>query len=139
VGEEDLDALTARVERFAAAIGGDLRAWRTLVEGAAAAGQNVAIWGGGSKGATFLATLGLREQVACAVDINPKKDGTFLPGTGQPIVAPAALQGLRPALVILMNPIYEDEVRETLAGFGLSPRIVPVDAMARGALAGADA
>ena len=52
-----------------------------------------------------------REWIDCLVDINPAKQGCFVPGSGHPIVAPAALLARRVANVILMNPNY---ARETL-------------------------
>lgn len=84
---------------------------------------------------SFLTTLNIGDEVACAVDINPKKNGTFLAGGGHPVVTPDALKSLRPDLVILMNPIYQEEISEILKGMDMTPRIVPVDAMARGEVA----
>ena len=47
-----------------------------------AAGKRVAIWGGGSKCVSFLTTNGLGAEVAQVIDINPFKQGKYLPGTG---------------------------------------------------------
>jgi SAM-dependent methyltransferase len=83
--------------------------------------QRVAIWGAGSKGVTFLNLLESRDVVTCAVDINPQKQGKFVPGTGHPIVAPEALQREPVDVVMVMNPIYESEIRASLADVGLYP------------------
>ena len=57
------------------------------------------------------------------VDINPRKQGRFVAGTGQQIVAPEALLESRPDVVIVINPVYRDEVRAQLQALGLSPEI----------------
>jgi SAM-dependent methyltransferase len=77
----------------------------------------VAVWGAGAKGVTFANQLDPDgEQLACVVDINPAKQGGFLPGTGHPIVSPDAAveRGIRSAIVL--NPNYADEIRATMAG-----------------------
>ena len=49
------------------------------------------VWGSGSKAVGYLTTLGLRDEIAAVVDINPHKHGKFLAGTGHEIVGPDAL------------------------------------------------
>ena len=58
------------------------------------------------------------------VDINSRKQGTFLPGTGQQIVSPDTLIDYRPDVVIVMNPIYQEEVRRDLELRGLGSQII---------------
>ena len=45
-------------------------------------------------------------------------------GTGHPIIGPAALAELRPATVVLMNPVYRQEVAAQLAALGLRPELL---------------
>ena len=121
--EDDLDRVAAAVARFEVGIGPRLDALRAQVSDLARAGRRAVVWGGGSKGVSYLTTLGLGDEVACVVDINPHKQGRYVAGTGHPVVAPGALVDVRPDLVIVMNPVYEDEVRTQLAGLGLSPEV----------------
>ncbi len=86
----------------------------------------VVIWGSGSKGVAFLHAVDPDGKVAAAVDINPYRQGRFMPGTGQPIIAPENLKSLQPALVIIMNPIYRAEISAMLDDLGLSPDIACV-------------
>lgn len=87
--------------------------------------QRVAIWGSGSKAVGFLTTLGLsHESVPFVVDINPHKHGTFLPGTGQQIIAPADLAAFQPAVVVAMNPIYRDEIQQHLTHLGIGAELL---------------
>lgn len=98
--------------------------WRAELAALKAAGKKVVLWGGGSKGVAFLTTLGLLlDDIGYAVDINPNKTGTFMAGTGQEIVAPEFLSSYRPDVVIIMNPVYREEITQDLAKMGLSPDI----------------
>jgi hypothetical protein len=86
-----------------------LAGWRSRLEGLRARG-GVAIWGAGAKGVT-LANLADPEArlVDCVVDLNPHKQGHYLPGTGHPIVAPSQLEPRGVKSAILMNPNYRQE------------------------------
>jgi 2-polyprenyl-3-methyl-5-hydroxy-6-metoxy-1,4-benzoquinol methylase len=88
-------------------------------------GQKVVIWGAGSKGITFLNTLGSAGRVEYAVDINPRKEGMFITGTGQPIRSPSFLQKDVPDVVLVMNPVYLAEIEQTLGNLGVKADVVP--------------
>ena len=60
-----------------------------------AAGKRVAIWGGGSKGVSFCTTDGLGPMLSHVVDINPYKQGKYLPGAGLRVSAPEDLAAER--------------------------------------------
>ena len=62
------------------------------------------------------------------IDINAAKQGSFLPGSGLPIVAPERPSDLDPDLVIAMNPIYLDEIRRDLARLGVESELVGLGA-----------
>lgn len=72
--------------------------------------EKVAIWGAGAKGVT-LANLVDPEfkWITCVVDLNPNKQGHYLPGTGHPIVGYEELPKYGITHAILMNPNYRDE------------------------------
>ena len=98
--------------------------WLVKLQEMKTAGKKVVLWGGGSKGVAFLTTLGQTlDDIAYAVDINPIKTGTFMAGTGQEIIAPAFLREYRPDVVIIMNPVYLEEITRDLQTMGLSPEI----------------
>jgi SAM-dependent methyltransferase len=100
------------------------RSWTARLDAARGDGKRVVIWGAGSKGVSFLTTLGIEREIEYAVDINPLKAGKFMAGTGQRVVGPEFLREYRPDLVIAMNPIYLDEIGAQLASFGLSPELI---------------
>jgi hypothetical protein len=86
------------------------------------------LWGGGSKAVAFLTTLGVRDEIQYAVDINPRRHGTFIAGTGQQIVAPGFLKEYRPDVVLIMSPIYLPEITNELEALGVRPaRLLTVE------------
>ncbi len=80
------------------------------------------LWGGGSKAVAFVSAVGA-ERVAAVVDIDPRKQGAFLPGSGLPIRAPEELPQLAPRTVIAMNPVYRGEIAARLAELGIAPAL----------------
>jgi SAM-dependent methyltransferase len=102
-------------------------AWTKKLARGERSGEKTVIWGASSKGVSFLTTLETRGSIEYAVDINPNKRGKFVPGTGQEIVGPQDMQDIKPDAVIVMNPVYTDEIRGTLMAMGLSPTILSVD------------
>ena len=48
------------------------------------------------------------------IDINPHKQGLYIPGAGQQITAPDKLADIRPQMVIVMNPQYMDEIHQMI-------------------------
>ena len=117
-------ALTADARAFAANYAAKRDEWRARLGALAAAGQRGVVWGAGSKGVTFLNATGAGEEIAAVVDINPRKQGKYVAGTGQRIVAPAELAALRPDFVIIMNANYRAEIAGMLAEVGVKAEIL---------------
>ena len=124
--ERDLAAVGQEIARFSTAAPCAAVTWRRRLDAAHESGRTTALWGGGSKAVSFISTLGLDRQIVAAVDINPNKVDTFLPGSGHRVVSPDELPALRPDQVIVMNPVYEAEVRTELRRHGLAPSVVPL-------------
>jgi SAM-dependent methyltransferase len=124
--EDDLAATTADVARFREQCPRDIAALRERIHGFAAAGRKPVLWGGGSKAVGLLTTTGIGADVECIVDINPFKAGKFLPGTGHAIVAPDYLRQYKPGVVIAMNPVYVDEIRQQLRALDVVAEVIAV-------------
>lgn len=77
------------------------------------------VWGAGAKGMVFTniaSRYGL--HVDALVDINPVKQGCYIGLAGTPILSPEWIgEGFENANVVLMNPVYEDEVASSIASF----------------------
>ena len=125
-GEDDLSSVTREVAAFPGRFQKLKSEWLSRINGRRGDGKKLVVWGGGSKAVAFLTTLDLGDQIDYVVDINPYKHGKFVPGAGHAVKSPETLREHRPDGVILMNPIYEKEVREQLGGMGLNPEILPV-------------
>ena len=95
--------------------------WHEQLETLASAGKRVVVWGSGAKGATFLNALREVSRIEYVVDMNPYKQGMFVPGTGQEVVAPQFLQRYAPDLVLITNRNYESEIRREVTELGLRP------------------
>jgi SAM-dependent methyltransferase len=122
--EDDLAETRALVAAFRAGIDAKLDGLAGRLEGWRRQGRSVALWGSGSKAVAFLTLLGRDRGIEAVVDVNPHKWGKYLAGTGQRIAAPAELRAIRPDVVIVMNPIYLEEIGGDLAGLGLAPELV---------------
>ncbi len=97
---------------------------RHRVEALARGGRPVVVWGAGSKAVTMLNVLEIGDEVVpFVVDRNPRKQGCFVAGTGQKIIAPEMLGEIDPAAVIVMNPLYQEEVSQQLDAMRLEPEI----------------
>ncbi|WP_420432801.1 class I SAM-dependent methyltransferase [Hyphobacterium sp.] len=72
------------------------------------------LWGGGSKAVALLTTCREANSVTAVVDINPHKDGTYLPLSAHRVIAPEKLRSIEPDCIVIMNPIYTGEIRKQL-------------------------
>jgi SAM-dependent methyltransferase len=124
---DDPADVAMRVERFRRTVQVRIAEWRNGFAAWRAAGRRVALWGSGSKAVGFLTTIGDHGIVDCVVDINPARQGRFMPGCTMPIVAPARLPEFRPDVVLVMNSIYRDEIAAEIAALGLGPAVHAVD------------
>jgi SAM-dependent methyltransferase len=88
--------------------------------------EDAAVWGVGSKGVTFLNAVPAAARGARAVDVNPRKWRFHVPGVARVVESPDDLARRPPALVIVMNRVYEREVRMLLAERGVSCKVVSV-------------
>ncbi|MDQ0132781.1 hypothetical protein J2T08_000682 [Neorhizobium galegae] len=79
-----------------------------------AAGHSSAIWGGASKGVTFALLKSRQGQpVDMVIDINPAKQGKFLPATGLMVQSPEQALAKLPhgSTIYVMNSNYLEEIR----------------------------
>lgn len=104
---------------FTRATTGQIEAWRRRLD---ATEGPVVLWAATSKTVGFLSAIG--RKVAAAIDINPAKHGSYLPGSGTAVLAPDSLTNIRPELVVIMNPIYRAEIERDLQRMGIEAEVV---------------
>ena len=124
--ENNLEALTKDVDTFKRQHQHATGNWKLYLRELTSRGQRTILWGAGSKAVAFLTTLHIRDEIEYCVDINPYKQGSFMPGSGQRIVSPQFLKNYRPDVVIVMNPIYLNEIGIALASLDIELELVPV-------------
>jgi hypothetical protein len=87
----------------------------TFLLTAKAQGKSVAAYGAAAKGNTLLNFAGVRpDLVRFVVDVNPAKQGKFLPGSRIPVVDEARLSASKPDFVVLLPWNLKDEIAEQL-------------------------
>jgi SAM-dependent methyltransferase len=118
---EDISELSNATKAFSDKYRNEVERWRQVLGTAAEEGKQVIIWGAGSKGVTFLNALEIYDSIEYVVDINPRKQGKFIAGTGQQIVSPLFLREYKPDVILVMNSIYENEIRALVRDLDLSP------------------
>lgn len=111
---------------FSARFANTVDEWRRRIRELRSDRRRVVIWGAGAKGVMFLNLLQVSAGtgVDWVVDINPRKQGHFVPLMGQRIVGPDCLSQSPPDLVIVMNPEYELEVRSMIGDIGIDCEVV---------------
>ena len=124
--EETVAQTVEDVEYFSCHISQKLEHWQRQLSQMQEQDKKVVIWGSGSKCVAFLTTLNAVGQVEYIVDINPHRQGKFIPGLGKEIVSPAFLQEYQPDLVIVMNPIYCHEIQQMLNEIGVTAEVVSI-------------
>jgi 2-polyprenyl-3-methyl-5-hydroxy-6-metoxy-1,4-benzoquinol methylase len=118
--EPELEPLA---RNFAIVHGLKISQWRASLEELTLARRRVVAWGAGSKGSTFANLIAGDESVPYVVDVNPRKHGMFVAGTGARIVPPEFLAEYRPDVVVVLNPTYEQEIRVQLGKLGVEAEL----------------
>lgn len=93
--------------------------WQKVIASQKYEGKKIVVWSAGSKGVTFLNLVDPEGYINFVVDVSPQKQNLFVPGTGQQIISPDKLKEIKPDTVIIMNPVYELEIRNTLENIGV--------------------
>ena len=122
----DPDGTADLVAGFAEEYSSRLKSWGGRLESMTRDGRKAVIWGAGSKGVSFLNALNAEQAVSGVVDISPRKLGLHVAGTGHKVIAPETIKEMRPDLIIIMNPIYKDEIEGTVREMGVGAEVVCV-------------
>lgn len=122
--QQEVEQLSDGVHNFAENCREKLKKWRSTLERIRRSGQKMVIWGAGAKGMNFLNTFRNEDVIEYAVDVNPYKQGKYIPGTGQKIVAPEFLRSYQPNAVLVMNSVYRGEIADRMESLGVEAELV---------------
>jgi SAM-dependent methyltransferase len=125
--EEDIEQAAKDVQYFSAHCHDRISQWKRKLQQIQAGGKRAVVWGSGSKCVSLMTTLGVKDEIDHVVDINPHRHGKFIPGVGKKIMPPELLKEHKPDVVIMMNPIYNDEIRQMLDKMGVTTEVFSVE------------
>ncbi len=124
--QQEIESLSKEITIFRARFEALVNIWTEKLKELSQKGKKAVIWGAGSKGVTFLNLLKDQGAIAYAVDVNPRKQGMYVAGSGQQIVSPDFLKQYQPDVVIVMNPIYESEIQQAITNLGCHAELIVV-------------
>lgn len=125
--EENVKEMAKHVKYYSEHYCDKLDYWKNRLEQLKTDGRRVIVWGSGSKCVSFLTTLGVKDEIEYIIDINPYRKGKFLPTVGKEIMPPEFLKKHKPDVTIVMNPIYQDEIRQMIDDMGISTEVISLE------------
>jgi len=123
--EESIKTTSKNILEFSVNSFKKIEKWKTILQKIREEKKKAVIWGSGSKCVGFMTTLNMINEVNYIIDINPLRHGKFIAGVGKQIMPPKFLRKYNPDAVIIMNPVYIEEIKHDLNNMGVSPEIIP--------------
>jgi len=123
--EDSVTATSQNVKMFSSRCQEKLEFWKSQMFRIRKEKKKAIIWGSGSKCISFMTTLAMKNEIEYIVDINPNRQGKFIPGVGKQIMPPEFLKVYKPDIVIVMNPVYCDEIKQMLNEMSLTAELIP--------------
>jgi SAM-dependent methyltransferase len=123
--EESVEYTEESVTLFSEKSQNKLNQWKEQLKRISLEKRRAIVWGSGSKCVAFMTTLNVRDEIEYIVDINPHRHGKFIPGAGKQIVPPKFLKEYKPDTVIIMNPVYFNEIRQDLETMNITAELLP--------------
>jgi SAM-dependent methyltransferase len=114
----------AAVDRFAAAFEDVRGAWQIRLDELRERGRRAVVWGAGARGVAFASLLDTTDVVPYLVDVNPKRQGLYLPRSAHRVEAPQYLLADPPDVVVVSNPTYASEIREQARELGVGAELL---------------
>ena len=124
-GEDtESDSLPEEIAAFASSYVEQSAAWQERLDQFARDEDRVVVWGTGGKGIGFLNALNTDGVISYVIEINPDKQGKFVPGSGQQIMPIEFLAEYKPDKVIITNPLYQEEMQQQARELGVNPEFL---------------
>ena len=119
-----VDHIVPLLDRFAEAHDAAVAEWSVRLDNWFADGERVALWGCGNRGIHLLCRCDRdADRVGLCVDLNPRRQGRFVPTTGHAVEPPDALRAFDPTVLIVSHDAYADEIAHDVAAMGLTPQL----------------
>ncbi len=117
--EESIEETAKMVNIFSVKCQEKLSNWKKELKRIKEEQKRAIVWGSGSKCVAFMTTLEIKDEIKYIVDINPHRHGKFIPGVGKQIVSPEFLKEYKPETIIIMNPVYSNEIKKTVESMNI--------------------
>ena len=131
-----IDHIVPLLDCFAEAHDATVAEWSVRLDNWFADGERVALWGCGNRGIHLLNRCDRdADRVGLCVDINPRRQGRFVPTTGHAVESPDALRAFDPTVLVVSHDAYADEIARDVAAMGLTPQLAVLPSTAAGDLA----
>jgi hypothetical protein len=89
---------------------------------------NIVLWGAGAKAYSLLGCMGDSIKITNIVDMDPCKDGLYIPGASMCVKTPSPDLFLETDLVVILSSPYVNEITKTLCdNFHYKGKIISVD------------
>ena len=123
----EVSALARQIRAFGEVYRQKTARWNEWRSELRRSGRQAVLWGSGARAVSFLSAVRPGEEVPYLVDINPKRQGLFMPRTAQPVASPESLVAHPPDAILITNPAFETEIRGQAARLGLKSPILVLD------------
>ncbi len=123
-GHREKPGTRQALEAFSPAVAIFADHWNARLAGHHHAGHEIFIWGAGSRATTFINTLREPAVIAGAIDINPRRNGTFIQGTACETYLPEVLRDRSDIKIVVMNPVYRDEISDRLRDLSVTAELL---------------
>lgn len=116
----------SNMQKFADSVTEFSKMWQSRLEAEKLAGNEIWIWGAGSRATAFMCNLSDPDLISGVVDINPNRDGTYILGTSLLTYTPEVLRNRSDISIIVMNPIYGDEIGHEITSLNTQANLIPL-------------
>ena len=124
--EESVTETADHVKYFTAHCTEKINSWKDRLRQFYADGKKVIVWGSGSKCVAFLTTVNVGKEIEYVVDINPYREGKYIPGAAKRIMSPNFVKSYNPDYVIVMNAAYCNEIQQALDDMKVSTKVLTI-------------
>lgn len=117
---ELIAGIDGQVDGFATEYASQVSKWTDRFDEYRRMGKRVVLWASGMRAISLLVNVGpAGVGVDYVVDVNPQRQGRYMPKTGQQVVAPGELRRIAPDVVIATNPNYAPEIAAQIQELGI--------------------
>ncbi len=112
--------IDGQVDEFATEYASQVGEWTDRFDEYRRMGKCVVLWASGMRAISLLANVeSAGAAVDYVVDVNPHRQGRYMPKTGQQVVPPGELSRINPDVVIATNPNYATEIAAQIHDLGI--------------------